>query len=107
MEQEIGGQAAKRSEEAREGMMAKTARRKNSGRIWCVTLRYVGTETHVADIPTTHIGEERLKDLMRMIYAKYILSDDEIVRCFLKGAVKKHRDLLTVHEYRFKTRSVL
>ncbi len=69
-------------------------------RNWCITLMHRGKETLIADIPTTHISEERIKALMQMVYAKYSLTDEEIACCHLRGNVKRHRNLLKIVEYR-------
>jgi hypothetical protein len=69
-------------------------------RFWRVTMMYRGSETLIGEIPTTHITEERLQQLMRMVFAKHTLTDQEIVACHLRSNVKQHRNLLTVQEYR-------
>jgi hypothetical protein len=63
-------------------------------------MMYRGTETLIGEVPTTHITEERLQALMRMVFAKYTLTDEEIVGCHLRANVKQHHDLLAVHQYR-------
>lgn len=69
---------------------------RKSQRIWCVTLMHRGKESHIADIPTTHITDDGLMSLMKMIYAKHSLTDEEIVGCNLRGNVKNYRPLLKI-----------
>ncbi len=63
-------------------------------------MMYHGSETLISEVPTTHITEQGLQTLMRMVFAKHTLTDEEIVGCHLRANVKRHRDLLTVHGYR-------
>jgi hypothetical protein len=69
-------------------------------RFWRITMMYHGTETLIGEVPTPHITEERLQALMRMVFAKHTLTDEEIVGCRLRPNVKQHRNLLAVHRYR-------
>ena len=73
---------------------------KRPERIWCVTFMQRGKETHIADIPTTHITEGSLMSLMQMIYAKHSLTDEEIVCCNLRANMRKYRPLLKITAYR-------
>jgi hypothetical protein len=68
-------------------------------RFWRITMLYRGKETLIADVPTTHITEERLLTLMKMVFAKYTLTDREIVGCHLRTKVKGHRNLLRVQPF--------
>lgn len=68
-------------------------------RFWRITMMYHGTETLIADVPTTHITEQRLKAVIKMVFAKHTLTDEEILDCHLRSNVRRHRDLLTVEEH--------
>ena len=72
---------------------------KKTERIWRVTMMHGSNETHIADIPTTHITEDRLKALMQTVYAKHCLNVEETVCFFLKGTVKKHFDRMKIEPY--------
>ena len=74
-------------------------RRKPSGRYWRITLMYRGKEDHIADIPITHITNEQLRTLMRMLFAKRTLTDQEIVRSHLRKSIKRHSNLLNIVDY--------
>ena len=69
-------------------------------RFWRITMMYHGSDRLIGEIPITHITVGRLQSLMRMVFAKHTLTDEEIVRCHLRANVKRHCDLLTIHEYR-------
>lgn len=69
-------------------------------RFWRITMMYRGSETVIGEIPTTHITETSLQALMRMVFAKNTLTDEDIVRCHLRANVKEHSNLLDLHEAR-------
>jgi hypothetical protein len=47
-------------------------------RVWRITMMSDGTETLIGQVRTDHIAEKRLKHLLELFYAKYILSDERI-----------------------------
>ena len=53
----------------------------------------------IDEVPTTHITEERMRSLLKMLFAKHTLSDREIVVSHLRANVKRHRNLMAVHEF--------
>ena len=72
---------------------------KKQQRFWKITLHKRGKETQIAEIPTTHITTEQVKRLLKTLFAKHTLTDDEIVACHLRGNVKWHRNLMEVREF--------
>ena len=73
---------------------------KRQKRLWRVTLYLHGNEVVVDEIPTTHITEQRLISLLQMLYAKYCLTDEEIVVSHLRGNVKRHQNMMAVDKNR-------
>ncbi len=69
-------------------------------RFWRITLYKHGNEEVVDEIPTTHISEQRVIALLKMLYAKHWLTDEEIVVSHLRGNVKRHRSMMSVDEFR-------
>ena len=74
--------------------------KRKSRRFWRVTQYYKHKEILVAQIPTTHISEGRLLSLMQTLYAKMWLTDEEIVRSFLRGNIREAQDRLVINTYR-------
>ena len=73
---------------------------KQQRRFWRITLYRRGKEQVIDEVPTTHISEERIRSLLKMLFAKHTLTDEEIVVAHLRANVKRHRNLMTVHEFR-------
>jgi hypothetical protein len=72
---------------------------KRSGRFWRITVMYHGKEQVIEELPTTHITPSGLVDAMKMLFAKYTLTDQEIVLSQLRRNVKRHRNLINVQLY--------
>ncbi len=61
--------------------------------------RYEGTKLiSQHTIPNGQITEENLKNLLRTLVAKYELTDEEIIPCFLKKNTKRYWDYLEVQK---------
>jgi hypothetical protein len=74
--------------------------KKQGRRCWRITLLKRGQERLIDEIPTTHITVGGIQLLLKMLFAKYTLSDTEIVETHLRGNVKRHHDHLHVQEFR-------
>ncbi len=70
-----------------------------SKRFWRITLIDRGNDTVIGEIPTTHITSERIIGLMKMVYAKYFLTPEEIVKSHLRGNTKDHYDHFRVMRF--------
>ncbi|MFM9965148.1 MAG: hypothetical protein ACKV2Q_28455 [Planctomycetaceae bacterium] len=74
--------------------------KKQRRRFWRISLYKHGNDEVVAEIPTTHITERRVIALLKMLYAKHWLTNEEIVVSHLRGNVKRHRSMMSVDEFR-------
>jgi hypothetical protein len=69
-------------------------------RYWRIIRYYHGQDDVVAEIQTTHITNQGLIGLMRMILAKSALTEDEIIVTHLRGNVKRHFEHMPVNWHR-------
>ena len=68
-------------------------------RFWLITKYRNGEETVVARIPTTHISERGIQELIATLYAHW-LTQEEIVRSHLRANVKEYHNHLEIRHYR-------
>jgi hypothetical protein len=72
---------------------------KQHRRFWRISRHRPGEDAVVAKIPTTHITMDRLRNLLRTLYAKLCLTEEEIVCAHIRANVKEANDSLAVREY--------
>jgi hypothetical protein len=72
---------------------------KRQKRFWLVTKYERGKETIVARIPTTHISDRGIQELIAMLYAHW-LTEEDIVRSHLRPNVKEYYNHLGVRHQR-------
>ena len=71
--------------------------KKKGGRFWRITMMKHHNESIVAEIPTTQITQGELKTLLKTLYAKHFLTDDEIVDSHVRKNTKRYRNLIPLH----------
>jgi hypothetical protein len=69
-------------------------------RFWRISLLFHGVESVIGEVPITHITETSLLELLKMLFAKHTLTDEEILACQLRANVKRHRNLIRIQESR-------
>lgn len=67
-------------------------------RYWEVTVWDSTKKIKRLHIPVNQISTDKLHDLLRVLTAKYSLTDEEIVRCFLKRNIKSYLPFLSVRK---------
>ena len=60
---------------------------------WRITVCDRGEDRVVAEIPITHTTENKVIDLLRMLFAKHWLNDDEITAAHLRANVSGYRGI--------------
>jgi hypothetical protein len=73
--------------------------KKKKGRFWRISMMMRHKESVVAEIPTTHITKGQLITLLKTLYAKHFLTDDETVDSHVRKNTKRYRNLIPLHSY--------
>jgi hypothetical protein len=73
--------------------------KKKKGRFWRITMMNRHKESVLAEIPTTHITEGQLITLLKTLYSKHFLTDNEIVDSHVRKNTNRYRNLIPVHPY--------
>lgn len=72
---------------------------KKNSRFWRITLMKQHMESVVAEIPTTHITDRKLVALLKMLFVKHFLTDEEAVAAHLCKTTKRYRNLIPVQAH--------
>ena len=67
-------------------------------RYWEVTVWSSAKQLKQLHIPVGQITPEKLQELLRALTAKYSLTDEETVKCFLKRNTKSYLPHLEIHK---------
>jgi hypothetical protein len=83
------------------------SKQKRGKRFWRITMLLHGKEKLIAEIPTTHITERQLENLLTTLFAKHTLSDLEIVDTHRRANTKGYRNMMPVIWQRTKLNTVI